>query len=304
MLEIHTLDADYIETGVAAIYMLVNNGHASFIDTGTNNSLANIESALKQFNISKDRVDYIILTHIHLDHAGGAGQLMSHCPNAQLVVHPYGAKHMINPEKLTAGATAVYGKERFHSLYGEIPSIDADRVIETHDGLKLDFQDEELLFIDTPGHANHHNCIYHAESKSCFTGDTFGICYPHLSDVSKQPLLPTTTPVQFSPEKMMNSIDKVMALKPAYLYLTHYGKYTIHPLSIIQLKEHVMRYCQLAERAFSEGDESNLQGEILDYMVNQIESPSKDVRTWLTMDANLNAQGLNVWQKKLSQSNN
>lgn len=304
MLFIETIDAHYIKPLFASIYLLIVNDRACLIDSGTNASFEQVANALNKHGISFDNVDYVILTHIHLDHAGGASQMMEKFQNAKLIVHPYGARHMIDPSKLILGVKQVYG-DKFNKLYGEIKPIDPTRIIESFDAMMIDFHGEELLLLDTPGHANHHNCILHKQSHSCFTGDTFGLCYPSLSAQTQRGLLPTTTPVQFSPEKLIESIDKVMLYQPKLLYPTHFGKYEIHPTSIVQLKEHIINYCLIAERCYQEdkGNIDSLQTQILDYMGLQIEQASPEVREWLEMDAMLNAQGLMIWQQKLHSSN-
>ena len=152
-------DAGYVRPILAAIHMIVDDGRVAFIDTGSNDSLPNVVAALDKLGLGRDAVDYVILTHIHLDHAGGAGALMREFPNAKLVVHPRGSRHMAEPSKLVAGVTAVYGKEYVDTVYGDILPIAAERIIDAHEGLTLQLGSRELLMIDTPGHAKHHICI-------------------------------------------------------------------------------------------------------------------------------------------------
>ena len=153
---IYVIDSGYYSKDFAAIYLLRQNNKFAIIETGTNYSVPLVEEALAHNDSSFSEVSYIIPTHVHLDHAGGAGELMKQCQNATLVVHPRGARHLIDPSKLIAGAMAVYGEEKFKEYYGEIIPIDANRVIEAEDNFVLDFDGRELRFIDTPGHARHH----------------------------------------------------------------------------------------------------------------------------------------------------
>ena len=168
-------------------------------------------------------MSYVIPTHVHLDHAGGAGLLMMQCQNAALVVHPRGARHLIDPSKLVAGAKAVYGENKFKEYYGEIFPIDANRVIQADDNFILDFDGRELRFIDTPGHARHHFCIWDKATKSMFTGDTFGISYRDLDHQDELYILPSTSPVQFDPEALIQSINRIMEFKPERVCLTHFS---------------------------------------------------------------------------------
>lgn len=310
LLNISTIDADYIEKNVAALYMLNKNGHAAFIDTGTQNSFKNVLSVMEKNNISNANVDYVILTHIHLDHAGGASHMMQQFPNAKLIVHPFGSRHMADPSKLVAGTKAVYGEEKFLKLYGELSPISADRIIETADDMTIDFQGETLTFFDTPGHAKHHHCIYYENGNACFTGDTLGIAYSDLSCNDTNPcLLPTTTPVQFSPDDLHQSINKVMSKNPATLYPTHFGPVQATTEAITRLHEHIDSFVLLAEQSQQDGSEETLvkrlAKKVLDYMATQAvnTNPSLNIelaKRRLKMDAELNSQGLAVWLKKYS----
>jgi len=307
-LNITTIDANYIANDVAALYMLDKNGHAAFIDTGTQHSFAHVMSHMQQRGISAKDVDYVILTHIHLDHAGGASHMMQQLPNAKLVVHPFGSRHMADPSKLVAGTKAVYGEQKFLELYGELTPISAERIIESADEMDIEFQGETLTFIDTPGHAKHHHCIYYEKGSACFTGDTLGLCYPDLSSNDEDVcLLPTTTPVQFSPNDLHQSIDKVMSKKPITLYPTHYGPVNPNAKTIARLHEHIDAFVMLAEQAQQDGSEDTLierlSRKILDYMSTQTVNYNSNIslefaKKRLNMDAKLNSQGLAVWLKK------
>jgi len=120
---IYTIDALYHKPELASIHLVKQNDRIAIIDTGTQYSVPQVASALAELGLGYDNVDFIILTHIHLDHAGGASALMNLCKNARLIVHPKGARHMQDPSKLIAGASAVYGEAKFKELYGEIGGI-------------------------------------------------------------------------------------------------------------------------------------------------------------------------------------
>lgn len=219
-----TLDAEYLRPGLAAVHLIIEQGHAAIIDTGTNTAVPHVLAALAELGVEPAAVDFVIVTHVHLDHAGAAGAFLAACPNAKLVVHPRGARHLIDPAKLVQGSIAVYGEAAFRELYGEIVPAPAERVIEADDGYALDFNGRRLEFIDTPGHARHHYCIHDLVSNSLFTGDTFGISYREF-DVDGRPFIfPTTTPVQFEPEALHASIERLLARNAQAAYLTHYGR--------------------------------------------------------------------------------
>ena len=169
----------------------------------------------------------MIVTHVHLDHAGGAGEMMRRLPKARLVVHPRGARHMVDPSKLWAGADG--GLRRG----GDAPQLrprsspsTPSRVVEAPDGFTLELGGRPLVFLDTPGHARHHFCVWDEASRSMFTGDTFGLSYRELASERGAFILPTTTPVQFEPEALLASIDRLVAYAPAAMLLTHYSRVT------------------------------------------------------------------------------
>ncbi len=304
--DIFTVDALYHEPQLASIHLVKSKERIAIIDTGTQYSVNQVAAALKQLNLGFDAVDYIILTHIHLDHAGGAGALMALCNNAQLVVHPKGARHMVDPSKLIAGASAVYGEVEFKRLYGEISPIDAERIVEPGDQESIEFGNRKLTFIDTPGHANHHHCIIDEQTNSIFTGDTLGVCYQALRDETNSFVMPTTTPVQFNPDALHGSIDRVMSYSPNTLYLTHYSALTPSSRIIAGLHEQIDDYVMLTQKAADSGEgsgeefEENLSNELTNYLVrrclNEITGIDESLaRKWITLDAGLNAQGLAFW---------
>ena len=164
--------------------------------------------------VAPAQVDYVILTHVHLDHAGGAGQLMARFPNARLTVHPRGARHMIDPSRLLAATVAIYGEEETRRIYGEILPVPRERVIETPEGATLRLAGRELLFLDAPGHARHHVVVRDGETGHIFAGDTFGLSYRELDQDGRQFSFPTTSPSQFDPPALHRSIDRMLALGP------------------------------------------------------------------------------------------
>jgi glyoxylase-like metal-dependent hydrolase (beta-lactamase superfamily II) len=302
---IFTVDALYHQAQLASIHLIRSKDRIAVVDTGTTNSIPQIQQALSELQLDFSHIDYVILTHIHLDHAGGASALMKLCVNASLVVHPKGARHMVNPQKLIDGTIAVYGEEAFKSLYGEILPIEADRIIQPSEGEVIDFAERPLKFIDTPGHASHHHSVIDAQTNSVFTGDTLGVGYRALRDGDKAFVAVTTTPVQFNPEALHASIDKVMDYEPEWLYLTHYSALKPSAQNIAGLHEQIDDFVSLTQQcseSFSENEdfEQQLSAQLLEYLVrrclNELPSIEEElVRHWLKLDAQLNAQGLVFW---------
>ena len=295
-------DAGYVRPILAAIHVVVEAGRVAFIDTGSNDALPNAQAALKKLGLDSAAVDYIILTHIHLDHAGGAGSMMAAFPNARLVVHPRGARHMAEPARLVAGVTQVYGEDYVRRVYGEILPIPAERIIEAPDGHVVSLAGRELLCLDTPGHARHHICIVDRKTEGIFSGDMFGLSYRE-HDVDGRPFIfPTTTPTQFEPEAMHASIDRLLSFKPEAIYLTHYSRVGDVAKLGADLHRRLDAMVACALKVGGSGAERHeaLTVALTDYLLAELRvhgcllPQEKALEIWET-DLELNAQGLEVW---------
>lgn len=300
---ISVIDTGYLRERFAASHLLVENGKAAFIDVGTNFSVGRLTEALHAAGLKDKDVLYIILTHIHLDHAGATGALVKCFPNASVVVHPKGAQHICNPEKLILGSIAVYGKDRFDTLYGELLSFPSDRLLLAEDGLVLDFESRKLHFFDTPGHARHHVCIWDPVSKGIFTGDTFGLGYPELQTRSECPfLICTTSPAAFDPDDLLLSIEKLERLKPETLFLTHFGPVSFHPEASLLLKQFIKIHKEMALKYHSEPDvfkkELTLVFEKAFTEYTAGIGDIDELRRVLADDIELNVQGASIWAKR------
>jgi len=220
------IDTGFHRDRFDAAYLVADGGRAAFIDTGTAFALPRLLGALDALALPHSAVDFVIATHVHLDHAGGVGQLMQALPGAQLIVHPRGARHLIDPTALWQGALAVYGPAQMARAYGTLLPVAAERVRTTADGETIMLAGRPLLFAHTPGHALHHHCIWDERSDGWFTGDNFGMAYPEFNVDGRAFIFPTTTPVQFDPAAMHASIARLMAMAPRQMFLTHYSRIT------------------------------------------------------------------------------
>lgn len=287
--------------GMAACYAVVREGEVAFIEAGTSPGVPALLEWLDAAGLEREQVRYVIPTHVHLDHAGGAGLLMAACPQAQLLIHPRGARHMIDPAALIAGATAVYGPEMVAREYGEIRPIAANRVVEAADGTRWSLGDSHLAIIDSPGHAKHHFCIHDPVSQGLFTGDTFGLSYREFDTDHGPFLIPTTTPIQFDPDAWDATLDRLMALRPQRAYLTHFDVVEqLEPLAEV-LRAGLRDYVRLAQSApAGEGRHRFLRDGIADLTRRQLTEhgctlTQDKIEELLGMDFDLNAQGLGVW---------
>jgi glyoxylase-like metal-dependent hydrolase (beta-lactamase superfamily II) len=274
---------------------------AAFIDVGTTYSAPRLIATLEDLGLSAKDVKYIIPTHVHLDHAGGAGEMMHLCPNAQLVIHPRGARHMIDPTVLRAGAVGVYGEEVVQKEYGQLRPIPRERVTEAPDGFLVDLVGRQLLCVDTPGHAKHHMCIWDERSKGIFTGDTFGLSYREFDTDKGSFVIPSSTPIQFEPSELRKSIAKIMAFQPEAIFLTHYSR-ADNPLYLEKQFLEVLtevEHLGLSLRN-SENRHEKLKDGLSQIYLNAVRKhgcslKDSQVIDLLELDIDLNAQGMGIW---------
>ena len=304
---IYCIDTDLYRPQLAACYLVREGDAVAFVDTGTYHTVPLLMEVLADLGLSADNVRYVMPTHVHLDHAGGAGELMARCSNATLIVHPKGAPHMIDPSRLQAGATAVYGEAGFAKDYGKLVAISAERVVAATDGYVIDLNGRTLTFYDTPGHANHHGCIFDAQSRACFTGDTFGIAYREFVTAQGAWMFAPTTPVAFSPQEWHQSLDKLAALQPSAMLLTHYGRVTDVQGLLPKLRASIDALSALALEQLNapKGRVETLKEQVFCLWLEEIgkhgvDLPEGDMRELLRVDATLNAQGLDVWLHRLA----
>lgn len=298
---IHTIDALYTRPRLAAIHLIIESGRAAIFDTGTNASLPQVLDALKQLGVTHDAVEYVIPSHVHLDHAGGSGAMMQAFPRARLVVHPRGARHLADPAKLIAGTVAVYGAKATRALYGDIVPVPGERIVEASDGMTLDLAGRRLTLIDTPGHARHHVCLIDGRTGSIFAGDMFGLSYRELDVGDRQAIFPTTTPVQFDPAAMHASIDRLLELSPPAIYLTHYSQVRdVYRLGA-DLHRLIDAHCDAARGVAGSADRHR---DLVDALTTLLREESirqqwrlgdAELLDLFANDLDLNAQGLEVW---------
>ena len=298
---IYAVDTGFVRERFDAAYLMVHHGHAAFIDTGTNHAVPRLMQALAALGLAPEAVDYVIPTHVHLDHAGGAGLLMQKLPRARLLVHPRGARHMVDPTALYQGALAVYGAEEMARSYGELLPIDASRVDTTSDGQTVALAGRPLYFADTPGHAKHHHCIWDAASQGWFTGDTFGLSYREFDSARGPWIAPTSTPIQFEPEALVQSIQRLLAHQPQCMYLTHFSRVDDVPRLARLLLALLAQMTALgrALQAAPDRHEALKRGQLDIFSASLAEHGctlgAAAITQLLALDLELNAQGMAVW---------
>lgn len=298
-----TVDAAYVRPGFASVHVLERAGRAVLIDSGTNQSVPLVLSALADLRLTPEAVDWLFLTHVHLDHAGGAGQLLARLPRARVLVHPRGAPHLIDPTRLEAATIAVYGEAAYRKLYGALAAIPADRVQSTTDGERVRLGEGELTILHTPGHALHHQILFDPGAGAVFTGDTFGLSYREFDSARGPFALPTSSPVQFEPEPLKQSIRSLLARDPVAMYLTHYGRVEdVQRLGadLIEQIDGMVRIARAAAQTGGEDLHARLTAALADYFLARAREhgsalSEEQARDVLAVDFELNAQGLEVW---------
>ena len=298
---ITAIDMYYIRPLFDASHLIVEDGRAAFVDTGTNFSVPFLLGGLQQHDLAVGDVDFVFLTHVHLDHAGGAGLLMRQLPNAKAVLHPRGAPHMIDPAKLIKGAQAVYGEKAYLDMYGEITAIAEDRVIVAQDNQCFRLAGRSFRVFYTEGHARHHYCLDDPASRGVFTGDSFGISYRELDTAQGEFIYPTTTPVHFDPPEAHKAIDRIMACEPQQLYLTHYSRVTGLEKLAVDLHRRIDDFVGLVRSHANDAKRTAaLQNSMYDYFLQQLCEHGCTInddalRGLLKIDVELNSMGLEFW---------
>lgn len=299
---IYAFDAGYIRPRLAAIHLIVENGRVAVVDTANNAALPRALEALRILGLSPASVAYVFLTHVHLDHAGGAGAMMRAFPEARLVVHPRGARHMADPAQLFAAVQAVYGATEAHRLYGELLPVPADRILAAGDGYSLGLGGRTLVCLDTPGHARHHLCLLDTHGGGLFTGDIFGLSFRELDVAGRPSVIPTTTPTQFDPTAMHASVDRILEHRPAALYLTHFAQVWDIPRLGGDLHRLIEAHVAVAERERDRGPERGARILAGLWALMDAEAARQgwlltadQRRAVLESDIQLNAQGLEYW---------
>lgn len=303
---ITAVDCEYLYAGHAAAHVIEDTGRAGIVDVGTNASVPYLLAALFELGIAREAVDYLLLTHVHLDHAGGAGRLMQELPNARALLHPRGAPHMIDPAKLIAGSKAVYGEQRFQRLYGELVPIPAARVQVVQDGERVTLGARTLELIHTPGHAAHHYVVIDQAHASIFTGDTFGISYRSLDTANGAFITPSTVPTQFDPEQHLASIDRMLGYQPEAMYLMHFSRVTDVPRLSVALKEQIVELARIARAHAADADPAaGIRADMLALWLglarhHGVRLSDAEIEHALAGDLQLNTQGLIAWLARIA----
>jgi glyoxylase-like metal-dependent hydrolase (beta-lactamase superfamily II) len=200
-----------------AAYLLAAREPA-IVETGPTTSHAHVVAGLERLGIGPDDLAHVVVTHIHLDHAGGVGAMCERYPRATVWVHERGARHLADPSRLVASATTIYGPAQMGTLFGPVEPVPAQRIRSLADGDVVELGGRSLTAASTPGHAKHQVALVDSDTGAVFTGDALGIHPPDL-----RVLRPATPPPDYDLEQAIDSIERIRALAGELLLFSHFG---------------------------------------------------------------------------------
>lgn len=279
---------------------LIRDTQLTLVETGSARSHEKLIEGLKELGVSPRDLCHVVVTHVHLDHSGGAGQLMALAPEATLHCHPRAARHLIDPSRLSEGARAVYGNG-LDQIFGSLQPVPADRVVSHEEGTTLELARRQLIFLDTPGHAKHHTSVVDTGSRGLFSGDMVGIRYhPGYTGWPFVYGFPSTTPSDFDPDVMLKTLDRLQRWELSAVYHTHYGvtrpsadafAFSRHGVEIIQ---------SVMSGLSSDASLAEIQARLQAAIERDLKGKGRGTFsvTALALDLMLNSQGIRVYLQK------
>lgn len=291
---------DLFEQGLpyrTGAYLLMDS-KPTLIETGSANSHQVLLDGLHAIGLQATDLSYVIVTHVHLDHAGGAGQMMQAAKHAKLLVHPRGYRHMVNPSKLWQGAQAVYG-DQTEAKFGPVLPVDESQVISMAHDSTLQIGQRVLRFLDSPGHAKHHFTILDEFDSALFAGDAVGILYQTaFTGASGDFIMPSSSPIDFDPAAVRRTLDMLRDIPFSWVYHTHFGR-SPKAQAIADTQQLAEAFAKLIDDVYRPGIETQTVVAKLRQLIQQhlqtlqITLPCVDV---LDIDVMLDAMGLIYYQ--------
>jgi glyoxylase-like metal-dependent hydrolase (beta-lactamase superfamily II) len=286
---------------VTSAYLLEGT-EPTLVETGPTTSSESVHSGLRSLGVDGEDLAHVVVTHIHLDHAGGAGRIASLFPQATVWVHERGAPHVADPTRLVQSAARVYGEERLHELFGPVEPVPSDRIRPLTEGGRVRIGGRDLEVLYTPGHASHHVALVDSDTGAVFAGDALGI---HLPDVGV--LRPATPPPDIDVELGVQSIERIAERARSLLMFSHFGPIT-DPAEIQELCElaakRLRRWAEIVRDGMADTEDTERLGEILragtaDEFADVAEPDAAMERYELLATMESNAAGLaRYWRKR------
>jgi glyoxylase-like metal-dependent hydrolase (beta-lactamase superfamily II) len=240
---------------IVAAALLHGAGGAAIVDPGPSSTLPVLHAALAASGLSMRDVTALLLTHIHLDHAGATGSLVRENPDVRVYVHERGAPHMVDPSKLVASASLLYG-DAMERLWGEVSPVPASALTVLKGGERIEEGGRQLEVAYTPGHASHHVSYFNSETGIAFVGDTGGV-----KIVENGYVLPPTPPPDINLEAWDVSLRTIEAWRPDTLFLTHFGPHGSAGPHIAELRDHLTLAADLVKTSLTrDGSDADREG--------------------------------------------
>ena len=238
---------------------LVTGPRPALVETGSATVAEEVREGLRSLGVGPHDLAHIVVTHIHLDHAGGAGTLAPHFPSATIWVHERGARHLADPTRLAASATRIYGEEGLRRLFGAIEPVPADRLRSLTDMDVVDLGDGHgLTALYTPGHASHHVALLDSATGGAFVGDALGVFLPDV-----RILRPATPPPEFDLELAIQSIERIRGVDPSRILFSHFGPVAeVEHVTSLAIKR-LERWTRVVEEALETTDDHARVAELL-----------------------------------------
>lgn len=280
-------DELYSIPGHGAVYFL-SETKSTLVDTGPASSAGKVLEGLNQLGFDIREIEYIILTHIHLDHAGGAGTLLKEMPRAKVFVHPRGIKHLQSPTRLVRSATEALGEDTV-IRNGEVLPIAPERMVSANDGEKLRLSDsQQLTFLDCPGHAPHEICIFESRNRGIFVGDAVG----HIVE-GTDVMIPVTPPPSFNLELYLQTLHRLMDLNASRIYFPHAGTSTHVREKLRSAEEELLAWDEIIAAAAAENKIDSASDRVVKHALERLEVIKKDMKEvhdyWANNDIRMSA---------------
>ncbi len=256
------------QEGFGAIY-LIDDERKAIVESGTSHEVDRVLEAVRSFGLRPADIDALIVSHVHLDHAGGAGFLLESMPNAKVYVHERGARHLADPTRLVASATMALGPEA--EYFGTMRPIPSDRLVSAHDGLTLDLGKHELVFLDSPGHAPHELTILDRRNGCVYTGDAAGLYFP-----DDEILMPVAPAPSFDLEKNLRTLERLLSLEPRALLFSHYGPHTRPKEAIERMMALYPAWSRIVQERLATAGEDSVLREMYDMTVRSTKRYSEE----------------------------
>lgn len=297
---IYRFDNHYVRPRHTSCTIVLDSGRAAIFDTGVPGNVDALVAAVESLGVPAEAVDWVIVSHAHLDHMAGVGPLMQRLPTARVAAHSAAAPHVIDPEKLEKGSRGVFGDEFVDRYYAGIEPVAAERVVETDDGDTLTLGTRELQLVYAPGHAWHQQALWDARTATVLAGDAFGLSYPELEGADGPFVILPTAPPQLLPEAMHETLDRIVGLEPARVLPSHFSVIEAPGAVAAELHRIMDEWLDIALEAASVEDllEQLIAACAADLQRRGRGDEADTMRELYYMDLYVNAQGLWRWRRR------